>query len=764
MTQTVTRPSAFVVWAAVTLLFIYFLFFGGAANYQASPQARVLSHVLLVATLGVGLLAAALGRVSMRTPLLVPGALWTGALVVGALTSANPEASREAVALLLVGLPGYFVVRSVVWNPELRPRVEWMVILATFVFVVAYLLQVLTQWVSWWSAVGPSIPPLRPGDVGLTVGTVNSIALYIELLVPVAVWLSWVRWRSRSFCALFAMLALLAFFITGSRGAWVGAAGGVAIFFVLLALEMDRSRTGTLVRSIPVWLRIAVALVALLAAVVVGPVLLTRLAGGDAGRFELWGAAWSIFTDHPLFGAGPGAWQGLRALEPISSGNLVVLYNAHDSVLQVLVETGLLGLVAAVVLVGSVTRLALQSIRAAPDAASRRLPQLALASLAAALVHSAFDTQYHLPAVVLMVAFLVAQFDPVAAPPVDQGGRRRDLAVVAVTGIGMVIGVVLLVPIDYAMLRAEQGNRALDADEPQVASAHFAAAVDAHDLPAYRLGQAIASSRLGHDRATRLALERAADREPYTFIQAQLAVAAHRDGDDAAARRIAEDVLRAGTYDPTATLAVAALLWDLGDHAAATSALTDVMSAVPSLIYSGRPDGFLDEAIWEQARLAALDRIAASDRVSAAAVAIQAGIDERAALYLNEIPDGPEREMLGLLSRAVGTGATDVQRARALVRANPTNANILNLHWAIGFAVGSQDELDFVPRITIPLLFNLPDPPFEVVLDGRTDAAYSLRLARWPMAASSRLGPRRPYIAGIPTIEPVYRPGGSAAP
>ncbi|HSK93793.1 MAG TPA: O-antigen ligase family protein, partial [Candidatus Angelobacter sp.] len=700
-----------IVWAVVALLFVYFLFFGGAANFQSAPQARVLTHVLVLGTMLAGVALAATGRLLVTSPLVLAGAAWVGAVALAAAASVRPEASREALALLLLGLPGYLVIRGLVWSEVLRSRLEIMVIGGAFVFVVAYLLQVLTQWLSWWSAVGPSIPPLRPGDVGLTVGTVNSIALYIELLLPIAIWMSWTRWRSLPFTVGFAAITACAFVITGSRGAWVGGAAGLLVLALLIVTELGgrtlRDRIATLPRSI----RLAAAFAILGAAVIVVPIVVTRLAGGDAGRFELWGAAWSIFTAHPVFGAGPGAWQGLRALEPITSGNLVVLYNAHNSVLQVLVETGLIGLAAAVVLVAAVIHLAFRSIRDSRDTLLRRTRQIALASLAAAAVHSLFDTQFHLPAVVVLVAYLVAQFDPIAEPVgTVRAPGQRPLTVALATSV--IAGATLLIPVDIATVRAEQGNRALDRGDAAAALDHFQAAIALHDLPVYRLGEGIAQSRLGSFEASRIALDRAANGEPYTFIQAQAGLMAFAAGDQAAARDRADAVLEAGPYDPTATLGAATILWNLGDRQRATQALSDVMLQARSIVFSERPQELFDDPTWEAARTSALHRLGEDSPVPAAALALRAGMTDLAGRLRDRVPDGPEREMLDLLARAVESGTTDLGRAREITRANPGSSQILELHWAIGFETATQAELDYVASISVPLLFNLPDPPY----------------------------------------------------
>lgn len=65
-------------------------------------------------------------------------------------------------------------------------------------------------------------------------------------------------------------------------------------------------------------------------------------------RIELWGAAWSIALDHPFFGVGWGAFARQYfdfIAEPGAIGPPVFFNNAHNVLLQLLVETGAVGLV-----------------------------------------------------------------------------------------------------------------------------------------------------------------------------------------------------------------------------------------------------------------------------------------------------------------------------------------------------------------------------------------------------------------------------------
>lgn len=741
-------------WVVVALVAIDLIFFSGASNYLASPQSRILNQLLILGTVVATGAAAWRGAIDLRSPLLLPGAAWVAATGLAAVTSQRPEASREALALLLISAPAYLAVRAILGDPWWRSRLDGLLVLATFGFVVAYLLQAFTQWMAWWSVAGPSVPPLRPGDVGLTIGTVNSIALYLETLVPVALWLAWRRWRSRRMVGAFTALSLVALIVTGSRGAWLGAVAGLVALAVVVWASGERVVPRTLrIGRAP---GLVAAAVALVGAVVFGPILLTRLAGGDAGRFELWDAAWSIFTAHPLTGAGPGAWQGLRALTPISQTNLAVLFTAHDSVLQILAEIGIVGLLAAVWLVAAIAFVGWRSVRAAAERDERVLRGIALATLVAFAVHSLVDTQMHVPAVVLLVFLLVARLDAAGpAPSTERAtGTHRWLLGAAAP---VVLGAVLLVPIDIAMVRGALANTALARGDAAGALAGFDGAIALHDLPVYRLGQALARAGTGDRTGALAALERVDDREPFTFVAAARASLLDQMGAAADAGPLLARVEAAGPYDPTATLQVAIVRARQGSSLAIDD-LAATMLGVPSLIHSTPPAGLFDTATWTAAQRAAMAAMRPTDPALAAAEAIQAGLTDEAAKARALVTDRGQLELLDILGMAVAGGSPDLDRARAILRADTGSLAVEELVWSIGFAARSQPDIDAVARAATALYFGPPQPPMEIVLNGRLTADWSLRLLRYPMAASARLGPDRPYLPGAATIEPVYRP------
>jgi hypothetical protein len=323
--------------------------------------------------------------------------------------------------------------------------------------------------------------------------------------------------------------------------------------------------------------------------------------------------------------------------------------------------------------------------------------------------------------------------------------------VVGVAGAAVILGALLLVPIDLAMVRAALGNSALDRGDARTALAQFEAAVGFHDLPPYRLGQAIARSETGDPSGAADSLAALDRAEPFTFVLAQEASLAVDPGPFWARADTA------GPYDPTATVNIAAERF-AADRAAAIRDLAATMAQVPPLVYSGRPASLFDDDAWAEAQEAAIRRIGAADPVTAAAIALLAGRADAADAQRSAVPEGPERRALDLLATATAGGTVDLETARGLLREAPDSAGVHVVLWMLAFRMESQPLIDAVKAVSVPLFFNVPIPPMELVTDGRVDADYSMRLPRWPQASAGRNGPKRPYIEGFITIEPVYRP------
>ncbi len=198
---------------------------------------------------------------------------------------------------------------------------------------------------------------------------------------------------------------------TRTRGAWLGAAMGIAVFYALARRALPRAALGVV---------LALAAASLAAAVIPGRAIPRDVA--DAKRFEpgehvvtealdprspvlrerlgLWRRTLAMYRAHPLLGVGPGNFQvffpayaepGARADGVMSAK--VVPRRAHEDLLERLAETGPLGLAAllAVYAVG-LTIAARRSRRAEgdPAGASQRGDEATLAAAAAACLAALF--------------------------------------------------------------------------------------------------------------------------------------------------------------------------------------------------------------------------------------------------------------------------------------------------------------------------------------------------------------------------------------
>jgi O-antigen ligase len=259
-----------------------------------------------------------------------------------------------------------------------------------------------------------------------SLGNAGFLGAYLCLLVPVAV----ARVRcggplGRASGALaVAAVALLA--LSGTRGAWIGTAVGLATLFAL-----DRRPRRVLVGGV-----LAVVAVGAVAALAVNR-------GTDRGRLDTWANTVPVITARPLAGWGP---EGFRAAfaHTVSAdwvrryaGDGQIPDRAHNRFLDIAATTGLAGVAADVALLAAVAlalRRGLTATRAEPQ---RWWP---VAGIAAALVAwlaqglFLFDT-FDLAVVAwVLVGAVVA-----AAPPPDLGVAGRP-----VRGASAVLGLVVV--------------------------------------------------------------------------------------------------------------------------------------------------------------------------------------------------------------------------------------------------------------------------------------------------------------------------------
>jgi len=276
-----------------------------------------------------------------------------------------------------------------------------------------------------------------------TLGNAGFLGAFLCLVVPVSAALALTDRRARPWFGLLLGGAIVLLAGTQTRGAWIGAAGGLGL---VLAGQLRRPRPAA---TIVVGVALAVGAVVALALPVQG----VRGAGsfdlsqGTArGRVDTWVVALRAVDDRPLLGWGP---EGLRRgfAEHMDAGwvdryRLEQLPDrAHNRFLDVAASTGLVGLLADFALVALAVATCRRALRAAGDTSERMLFLGLIGGLFAWLVQgqALFDTFETALVVWLLVGTLAAvasELAPVGRPAATVLGAAAVL-VVAVGVVGV---------------------------------------------------------------------------------------------------------------------------------------------------------------------------------------------------------------------------------------------------------------------------------------------------------------------------------------
>jgi O-antigen ligase len=178
-------------------------------------------------------------------------------------------------------------------------------------------------------------------------GTVASLAIMVELIRVEGMK------RPTHWHLLAPVVALLA---TQSRGAWLSAAIGIALYLAF--------RSGAQLFAILTPIVMAVGLAASTLVEGIAEALAEWSSGGDIttlnGRTVIWESALDAVARNPLFGTGPRSFELEYRGDILGLGNLISSSNAHNQIVQTLVERGVLGLLILAVLVVILFRNALR--------------------------------------------------------------------------------------------------------------------------------------------------------------------------------------------------------------------------------------------------------------------------------------------------------------------------------------------------------------------------------------------------------------------
>ena len=245
-------------------------------------------------------------------------------------------------------------------------------------------------------------------------GNPNLLAGYLLALLPLAALavLRWQGWGRRVFAISTLGLAGSSIVLTYSRGGWVGLMVGMAVLILLLLLRSTREWPALWRRLVPLLILLLGAAFLAIAVTKLEPIrtrVSSLLAGrGDSSnnfRINVWLASIEMIQDRPWIGIGPGN-NAFNSIYPLYQQPKFNALSAYSLPLEILVETGIAGLLACLGLLQSSVRLGLQGLRINEPAAGTALASLA--AIAGLLGQGIADTIFFRPEVQIIGWFCLA--------------------------------------------------------------------------------------------------------------------------------------------------------------------------------------------------------------------------------------------------------------------------------------------------------------------------------------------------------------------
>lgn len=504
---------------------------------------QLLLHLVAIGAIGGLAVLAVRGTALPRTPPDVP---ILGLLAAFALATAS--AMNHGMSLRAMGSISAFALALPIALLAVRHRPSWLGVITSvpvLLLSVPALAVLVSRRLDWILAGAPGLPPLRLPAEGTPFGSVA--------VPPFVIWPAWALagliespgWRRAVRTGLVAVGIPLTI-LSGSRSAWLAMAGA-AVIGVLPWAWSHRHRLRLRGASMGRTLLLAaggLAAVALIVALVA-----PRLTAVTSllYRVALWRDTLAAWQTDPLLGIGPGFMPYARQAAGADFTFPVRQPHSHNLLLGVLGDAGIVGLLAAIVLVGVAAWVAgpWRSRSPVGRAAAIVLIGIAVAGLFEDLT---FLPNFNLLAIALLA---VALTDAGAVRWVPAPSLRLLPGRLAAAAAGA-IGLVLLA----SMVTADAG------------------------AVAYRLG--IDAARDERWTVATARLERSAAIDPWhPATPKALAIAAAADGQLALARRAAETAVARNPGDGPSWTNLALVCAGLEDRGCQVTALERAVAAAP---------------------------------------------------------------------------------------------------------------------------------------------------------------------------------------